>query len=321
MEVLFQYLDQYPMMRNFVFLLGSLYVLKIMVWLIPLMWGDVKAYLLSGLFHMDMKFSQYKWAVVTGASDGIGKQYAIALAKFGVNVVLISRSEDKLKAVEKEILDQCNMLVKIVVADFSEGANIYDHIRMELSGLEVGILINNVAACYDYPEYFLEIPSERLQQIVTINTASVVMMTKIILPVMLERKKGIIVNVSSIGSTFPLPLYTVYSATKKYIDYFTASLQYEYSNRGVIIQHLQPSTVATKMLGIEQTSFTVLSPKKYVRDAISTIGIQDRSFGTLAHALQGWIFKILPEWFLMPFIFKAEINMKREAIRKLQQKQ
>jgi len=192
---------------------------------------------------------------------------------------------------------------------------------MEISRLEVGILINNVAVCYDYPEYFLEVPSEPFQQIITVNAASVVMMTKMILPDMLEKKKGIIVNVSTIGSIFPLPLYTVYSATKKYIDYFTASLQHEYASKGVIIQNLQPSTVATKMLGIKRTSFTVLSPKKYANDALSTIGIQDWSFGTLTHALQGWFFKMLPLWFLMPNIFRAEICMRNEAIRKLQQKQ
>jgi len=88
-----------------------------------MVWSDVKTYLLTRLYRVDLK--SYKWAVVTGASDGIGKQYAIALAKCGVNVVLISRSKDKLKAVEKEILDQCNVLVKIVVADFSEGASYF----------------------------------------------------------------------------------------------------------------------------------------------------------------------------------------------------
>jgi len=315
MEVLFQYFDQYPIVRNVVFVLGTLYILKAIMWLIPLIWSDVKAYILCGLFRpVDLK--SYKWAVVTGSSDGIGKQYAIALAKSGVNVVLISRSEDKLKAVEKEILDQCNVLVKIVVIDFSEGPSIYDHIRMELSGLEIGILINNVGVAYDYPQYFLEVSTKRCQQIVTVNTAPVTMMTKIILPDMLEKKKGIIVNVSTIGSLLPSPLLTVYSATKKYTDYFTASLQHEYSNKGIIIQSLHPAAVTTNILGGEQNKFWGITPEKYARDAIATIGIQDWSFGTLSHALQGLFVKMLPQWLQMDISYNSLNSMRKEAITK-----
>lgn len=192
---------------------------------------------------------------------------------------------------------------------------------MELSGLEIGVLINNVAMNYDYPEYFLEVPSERCQQIITVNVGSVTMMTKMILPDMLEKKKGIIVNVTSMGMMYPLPLYSVYCATKKCIDYFTTSLRYEYSNKGVIIQHLQPSAVATKMLGTDKTNFFVVSPEKYASDAISTIGMQEWSFGTLSHALQGWIYQRLPEWLLVASSYRVLIEMKKAAIRKRQKRQ
>ena len=78
-------------------------------------------------------------------------------------------------AVSMVTVDQYKVTVKIIVVDFSGGAEIYDKIRMELSGLEIGILINNVGVSYDYPDYFLNVPDDRLWQLINVNMASVVM--------------------------------------------------------------------------------------------------------------------------------------------------
>ena len=72
-------------------------------------------------------------------------------------------------------VEQCSVTVKIIVVDFVGGADIYDKIRMELSGLEIGILINNVGVGYEYPDYFLNVPDDRLWQLINVNMASVVM--------------------------------------------------------------------------------------------------------------------------------------------------
>ena len=72
-------------------------------------------------------------------------------------------------------VDQYKVKVKIIVVDFSGGAEIYDNIKMELSGLEIGILINNVAVNFDHPEYFLNVPDDRLWKIIKVNMATVVM--------------------------------------------------------------------------------------------------------------------------------------------------
>ena len=86
-----------------------------------------------------------------------GKEYAFALARRGLNIILISRSADKLMRVKDEIQSEHTVQVKTVVADFS-GVDIYDHIEKEITGYDVGVLINNVGVGHKL-DYFLNIPN------------------------------------------------------------------------------------------------------------------------------------------------------------------
>uniref|UniRef100_A0A452QSF5 17beta-estradiol 17-dehydrogenase n=1 Tax=Ursus americanus TaxID=9643 RepID=A0A452QSF5_URSAM len=87
--------------------------------------------------------SMGQWAVITGAGDGIGKAYSFELARQGLNVVLISRTLNKLQAMATEIECTTGSSVKIIQADFTKD-NIYDYIGEKLKGLDIGILVNNV---------------------------------------------------------------------------------------------------------------------------------------------------------------------------------
>ena len=98
------------------------------------------------------------WAVVTGATDGIGKAYCEALAKRGLNVVLISRTLSKLQDCAKEIEEKYKVSTKIVAADFSKASNagFTDPIAAAIKDLTIGVLVNNVGLSYDMPAYFVE---------------------------------------------------------------------------------------------------------------------------------------------------------------------
>lgn len=151
---------------------------------------------------------------LAGSTDGIGKAYAEELAKRGVNVILVSRSKEKLEAVSRSISETYNVETDFIVADFSKGRELYPAIKEALKDREIGILVNNVGIFYDYTDYFTNLSEDMLWDLIHINIASATMMTHIVLPGMVKKKKGAIVNLSSAVCCHPTPMYTVYGATK-----------------------------------------------------------------------------------------------------------
>ncbi|XP_013404590.1 very-long-chain 3-oxoacyl-CoA reductase [Lingula anatina] len=264
-----------------------------------------------------------KWAVVTGATDGIGKAYALQLAKQGLNIVLISRSPQKLTDVALEIESKLAVKTRSIPIDFGGGPEIYTKIKQELAGLEIGVLVNNVGISYQFPEYFTELENldEMCQKMISINITSVVMMSRIILPEMIERRKGVIINVASASGISPVPFLGLYSATKAFVDFFSRSLQGEYGSKGIIIQSVMPFFVSTKMSRL-RPSFSVPTPNDYAKSALCTLGLEDRTFGCISHALQGWVIKHLPEWLVTMVSNKIHKSVRAKALkRKAQKKQ
>lgn len=158
------------------------------------------------------------WAVVTGPTDGIGKGFAFQLARKGLNLVLVGRNPDKLKDVSDSIMAKYGQTqIKTVVVDFSgdldEGVK---RIKDAIEGLEVGVLINNVGVSYPYARYFHEVDEKLLADLLKVNIEGTTKVTQAVLPVMIQRKKGAIVNIGS-GAAIVIPsdpLYAVYAATK-----------------------------------------------------------------------------------------------------------
>lgn len=108
------------------------------------------------------------------------------------------------------------METKIIEADFSEGNKIYSDIEKELYGLDIGVLVNNVGVSYPYPDYFLELKGKEkiYYDIVQCNIVSVLAMCQIVMPGMVEKKKGVVINISSATALFPSPMLSVYGASK-----------------------------------------------------------------------------------------------------------
>ncbi|XP_064462912.1 inactive hydroxysteroid dehydrogenase-like protein 1 [Ornithodoros turicata] len=259
----------------------------------------IRVHILSHLRWQD--FRKYgEWAVVTGGTDGIGKQYARELARRGLNIILVSRNMDKLKTTAQELEDEFRVRTCVIQADLSKGREIYNDIGRQLQGKEIGILVNNAGVMYDSPSLFLNVPEQKLVESVNINMMAVMMMTYLILPQMVQRKKGIVVNVSSISAFYPLPLMAVYSASKVFVDWFSMALDYEYKDKGIIVQSLIPSYISTKLVRfsnfLSTPSIVVPDAETFVRSSLHTIGVSKRTTGFWSHGLQYWMYEHVPQW-------------------------
>ena len=164
--------------------------------------------------------SQYgKWAVITGSTDGIGKAMAFELARRGFHLVLLGRNPEKLDQVFKEISDEVSEVeIKNVVMDFSgdltEGIIL---LKDTIKDMDVGLLVNNAGVTQISPRFFDEVDLDMWENIVNVNVVAPTVITAAVLPYMLKRRRGAIVNVgSAVTHVVPsYPLYSVYAASKR----------------------------------------------------------------------------------------------------------
>nr|XP_011769609.1 testosterone 17-beta-dehydrogenase 3 isoform X2 [Macaca nemestrina] len=227
--------------------------------------------------------SMGQWAVITGASDGIGKAYSFELARRGLDVVLISRTLEKLQATATEIERTTGRSVKIIQADFTKD-DIYEHIKEKLTGLDIGILVNNVGMLPNLlPSHFLNAPDE-------------IQMTQLILKHMESRRKGLILNISSGIALFPWPLYSMYSASKAFVCTFSKALQEEYRAKEVIIQVLTPYAVSTAMTKYLNTNVITKTADEFVQESLNYVTIGGETCGCLAHEILAGFLSLIPAW-------------------------
>ncbi|CAG0879142.1 unnamed protein product [Darwinula stevensoni] len=267
-----------------------------MVTLSVLAWEGVQ------LFHLTRRylihayapyppFTSYgAWAVVTGCTDGIGLSYAKELARHGMKIALISRNPDKLETVAWQIEKEFGVETRAIQADFTK-LDIYEGIKEKLAGLDVGILVNNVGMATRRSP-FLDVPDggKTYQDVLLVNNMSTVRMTHVVLPGMVEKRKGIIINVSSISDISPVPLTATYSATKAFIYSLSRSLAYEYKNNGILVHQVDPWYVYTKMMYklLLPTGLMAPTPDIFVRSDLRSI--------TKVHVTSGyWLHDIVRE--------------------------
>uniref|UniRef100_A0A673CFC8 Hydroxysteroid (20-beta) dehydrogenase 2 n=1 Tax=Sphaeramia orbicularis TaxID=375764 RepID=A0A673CFC8_9TELE len=276
-------------------IVGGFIVVLLLLKLLWRCWCGFRQFVLSEIWQVDLR-TYGQWAVVTGATSGIGKAYASELARRGLDVILISRSTDKLRMVAKEIKDQYGRKTRTIQVDFTEGQSIYPLIAKELQDLEIGILVNNVGMTYsDHFAYFLEAPdAEQVCFTVLITYYMYLDESDVVL-----HWTGLIINISSQVAVRPQPLLCLYSATKIFVTYFSQCLQAEYKSKGITVQCVVPFLVSTNMTTLP-VNCMVKSAPGFAHDALNTVGYSTYTSGCLSHALQSVALSVLvPDWFLM----------------------
>jgi 17beta-estradiol 17-dehydrogenase / very-long-chain 3-oxoacyl-CoA reductase len=244
------------------------------------------------------KFGQKgSWAVVTGASDGIGKEFAIQLASKGFNVVLVSRTKSKLEALAREIESKYgDTKTRILAMDFAKNSD-EDYARLTslVEGLDVAVLINNVGKSHDIPVPFILTPQQEMDDIIAINCVGTLKVTKIIAPSMVQRRRGLILTMGSFGGLLPTPLLATYSGSKAFLQHWSTSLGSELKPHGVKVELVLSYLVTSSMSKIRRPSIFIPNPRGFVRSVLGKIGRSGGAQGVAhtstpywAHGLMHW---------------------------------
>ena len=216
-----------------------------------------------------------KWALVTGASAGIGVALARELAANGAKLILTARRRQRLDALAAELAAAHNTETRIVVADLNDPAapqQIYD--ATEGAGIAVDIFINN-AGLGHYGAFHLSIPEQEFSQ-VRVNCEAVVRLARLFIPRMVERRRGWMLVVASTASFQPIPYNSTYAATKAFDRFFSLGLAAEVERFGVKVTALCPGPTETEFFDVAGGAgvfrrFGVQSAQDVARKAIAAL--------------------------------------------------
>ncbi|POY73854.1 hypothetical protein BMF94_3024 [Rhodotorula taiwanensis] len=281
------------------------------------------------------------WAVVTGATAGIGRDFALQLAGAGFNVFLASRTKSKLDEIASEITAKYPQIkTQTHAIDFSAHDADYASLKQALDKLDVGVLINNVGKSYDEPMYFQDLPEQDMTDIVEINvwdddlmlsrsspSNATLKCTKLVVPGMISRKRGLILTVGSFASLIPSPLLAVYSGSKAFVSTWSQALGSELKGTGVEVELLNTYFVVSKLSKIRKSSWMIPTPKTYnsaVGSVLSKIGVQGGAVGQPhistpyhGHAPVQWVVDhLFSRAFWLGYNRKLHLDIRRRAIRK-----
>ena len=185
----------------------------------------------------------------------------------------------------------------------------------------VGVLINNVGRSYPFPQYFHELEDEVADSLVRLNVESVVVMTKLVLTGMLQRRRGAIVNISSAAGIAPAPLLSEYGATKKFVELFSKGLAAEYAAKGIDVQVQSPLYITTKLAKIRKSSWLTPTPKQYARAGVKCIGQETFSQPWWAHGLVMGVASMLPDAVNNSFVASMHLGIRKKALKKLEKQE
>lgn len=193
--------------------------------------------------------------LITGASSGIGEELAELFARDKSALILVARSQDKLRALADRLSQKYGVQTLVLVCDLSKpqaAQTLFDAVTT--AGWTVDCLINN--AGLGRLGYFEEIPFSETTDIIQVNVLALSQLTRLILPGMVARKRGQILNVASTAAFQPGPNAVVYYASKAYVWHFSEGLQTELAGTGVTVTCLAPGPTKTNFSEVAQMEGT-----------------------------------------------------------------
>jgi short-subunit dehydrogenase len=184
-------------------------------------------------------------ALVTGASSGLGAEFAKQLAQQGCHLVLVARTENKLKSLAQTLRQTCRVNVTVLAADLSSAEAVQGVIaEVHRQSLHIDLLVNN--AGFGLFENFLDTPLQRQLEQVDVNVRSLITLTHSFTPGMVAARRGGVINIASSAAFQPLAGADVYAASKAFVLFFSEALSFELEKSHVHVLAACPGPVATR---------------------------------------------------------------------------
>ena len=237
--------------------------------------------------------------MITGASDGLGKEFALQLARSGFNILLVSRTASKLATLEEEITSKNpSVQTQSLAMDFARNDDAdYDKLKALVDGLDVAILVNNVGKSHSIPTPFALTPEDELADIVTINCLGTLRATQLVVPGMTQRKRGLVLTMGSFGGLLPTPLLATYSGSKAFLQQWSTALGAELEQHGITVELVQAYLITSAMSKVRKTSASIPDPRAFVQSVLSKIGRNGGSPGYAFSSSPYWSHGLMA-WFL-----------------------
>jgi short-subunit dehydrogenase len=209
------------------------------------------------------------WAVVTGASSGLGREFALALAERGYRVLAVARRGERLRALADEV-EAGGGRLQPLVADLSTPAGV-EALLARAVELEIELLVNNAGVATYGP--FASASAERERGLVRLNVDAIVVLTCGLLPQLLARGRGGVINVASQMAFQPMPYFASYAASKAFVLSFSEALAEELRGTGVRVTAIAPGFVSTEFTEVAgsrepERHFPHLQPRRVVESAL-----------------------------------------------------
>lgn len=218
------------------------------------------------------------WAIVTGASRGIGLRYATALARdYHYNILLVSNQEQELQLAAQSITDQCHvstLSVCLNLAEMTAANQVYDFCMQK--ALEVEVLVNDAGMLIFNP--LCATPQAKIETMLMLHMVTLTKLCQLFAPQMAERGKGFILNMSSMTAWMAMPGIQCYNATKSYVLNFSKSFWYEMRRVGVHVLAVTPGSTDTGLLPFDpafakllRVAGITMSPERLVNRALHVL--------------------------------------------------
>jgi len=268
-----------------------------------------------------MNSRERKTACITGATSGIGAAFAKKFASQGYDLIITGRRKEKIESVSKSLLGQYEINVEVIIAELPDDKEL-DWLADRIKGIEnLEILVNN--AGFAKQNLFHEEDFSIYPRMIKVHNLALIKLCHAVLPNMVSKGKGIIINVSSLGALTPFPTNAVYSASKSFVKLFTESISLELQGTGVRVQALCPGMTRTdfhERMGFDKNTFykdkglmKAMTPEKVVdiflqyleKDQVLCVPGRNNQ-------LSSFLLKVLPQAVIYKFV--ASMMRKRREI-------